>query len=237
MVTLAEIGKRGRMSVGQGKLHKLLCAIARSTLVTAQIFLAAAPTFAHDHLQASIIKPRALVAGEMLRGQFVQERQLAGFSRSLRSEGTFALIPGRGLIWRGEMPFKNTTVITDGGIVQFVEGHEATRLEASRLPGLGQLYTVLEGAIAGDVKPLEQVFSIVRDGDKAHWQLQLVPLHPDNPAMAQLKSLDVRGARFVDTIDVDRGGGDADHLAFLNQAVAPLSLSPEENSLLGTLHK
>ena len=60
--------------------------------------------------------PQLLKSGEILRGHFVQDRQLAGFAKPLRTEGTFVLVPGRGLIWRALTPFQNNTVITPGRI-------------------------------------------------------------------------------------------------------------------------
>lgn len=97
--------------------------------------LAAAPT------------PQVVAAGQVLRGHFVQDRQLAGFAKPLRSEGSFALVPGRGLIWRGEKPFPNTTIISSAGILQVVNGQPAVHLPASRLPGLNHLYAALGAAV------------------------------------------------------------------------------------------
>jgi hypothetical protein len=181
--------------------------------------------------------PQTIKPGEILRGRFIQDRQLAGFAKPLRSEGTFVLIPGRGLIWRAQAPFQNTTVITPEGILQLANGQEAMRLSAARLPGLGQLYDVLGGAVSGDIAPLSRIFAVKRGADANGWQLVLTPLHPDNSGMSQIKSLTVGGRRFVDAVVVDKDGGDVDRMSFLDQVVTATSPTPEENSLLEALRK
>jgi hypothetical protein len=184
---------------------------------------------------AAEIAPRTLASGEMLKGRFIQDRQLAGFAKPLRSEGDFTLIPGQGLIWFGKTPFENTTVITRSGILQMVNGQEAMRLTAARIPGLGHFYEVLEAAVSGDTKSLMGAFTVKRTADAEHWSLMLTPLHAGE--MAQLKSLFVKGGRMVDSIDVDKGGGDIDHISFLDQSIGPLSLTAEEKTLMAKLHK
>src|SRR5437016_10534763 len=78
-------------------------------------------------------EPQVLTAGDVLRGRFVLDRRLAGFDKPLRSEGTFSLVPGRGLIWHAQKPFENTTVITAGGISVSANGREAVQLSATRI--------------------------------------------------------------------------------------------------------
>jgi hypothetical protein len=199
--------------------------------VCLSVMVAVLPTAA----SAAEMAPRALMSGEMLKGRFIQDRQLAGFTKPLRSEGTFTLVPGQGLIWNGKTPFKNTTVITGEGILQLVNGQEAMRLTVARVPGLGRFYEVLEAAVSGDTKSLAGAFTVKRTVDSEHWSLLLAPLHGSE--LAQLKSLLVKGGRMVDTIDVDKGGGDVDHISFLDQSIGPLALSADEKALLAKLHK
>jgi Outer membrane lipoprotein carrier protein LolA-like len=111
------------------------------------------------------------------------------------------------------------------------------RLPATRLPGLGHLYDVLGAAVSGDIVPLQQSFIVKRSETPGGWQLVLTPLHPDSPAMSQIKSLIVTGGRFVDAVEVDKDGGDVDRLSFLDQAIDASPLSPDETSLLSALNK
>jgi hypothetical protein len=186
--------------------------------------------------RAADATPQTIAPGQALRGHFVQDRQLAGFSKPLRSEGTFVLVPGKGLIWRGEKPFANTTIISPDGILQIANGQEAMRLPASRLPGLSHLYEVLGAAVSGNIKPLQQTFAVKQSGG-AEWRILLTPLHPDSPAMAQMKSLTLLGTHFVDSVEVDKGGGDIDRITMLDQVVGSAQLSADEEALFAALRK
>lgn len=181
--------------------------------------------------------PRVVKAGEILRGRFVLNRRLTGFAKPLRSEGSFSLIPGRGLVWHAQTPFENVTLITADGVSTRVNGQETMRLPAARMPGIGHLYEVLGGAVSGDVALLQQDFGITRTTDAAGWHLVLRPLHPDRLAMSQIQSLAVTGHRFVETIEIDKAGGDVDQLSFVGQTVETALPTAEERALLETLHK
>jgi hypothetical protein len=205
----------------------------RLAMIVSFLLLAATP----DLARAADSVPQTLKSGEILRGRFIQDRRLAGFAKPLMTEGTFVLAPGRGLIWRAVKPFQNTTVITPQGILGQMNGQETMRLPAARMPGLAHLYDVLGGALSGDAAPLEQTFAVRRSEVAGGWQMFLTPLHPDNPTMSQIKSLAVAGHRFVETIEVDKDGGDVDRLSFLDQSVSATPLTADEKSLLGTLNK
>jgi hypothetical protein len=181
--------------------------------------------------------PQVVKTGQILRGRFTLNRRLTGFAKPLRSEGGFSLIPGRGLIWHAQTPFESVTVITADGVSTRVNGQETMRLPAARMPGIGHLYEVLGGAVSGNVAPLQQDFGISRTTDAAGWHLVLTPLHPDRLAMSQIQSLAVIGHRFVDSIEIDKAGGDVDQLSFVGQTVETAMPTAEERALLETLHK
>ena len=180
-------------------------------------------------------RPEILREGQQLRGRFTQERRLQGFARPLRSEGDFLLVPGRGLIWRATTPFASTLVITPAGILQLLDGREAMRLPASRMPGLGQFYQVLAGAMSGDPSSLSQVFTVEWQADAARWQLALAPRRTDDPALASIARIIVGGGRLVEAVDVQRANGDADVMTFHDQRVADAAPDPAEQSLLSLL--
>jgi hypothetical protein len=180
---------------------------------------------------------QTVTVGQVLRGHFVQSRQLAGFAKPLRSEGSFVLVPGSGLIWHGEKPFLSTTVVTPDGVLQIADGQEVTRLPASKLPGLAQLYDVLGAALSGNVAPLKQTFAVADTTGSDKWRIVLTPLHTDGNAAAQLTSLTLEGGQFVDRIEIDKSGGDVDRITFLDQAVMQANLTTDEKALLNTLHR
>lgn len=170
--------------------------------------------------------PDVVAPGQVLRGHFVQERQLAGFAKPLRSEGSFLLVPGRGLIWRGEKPFATTTIITAGGILQLVNGQQAMHLSATKLPGLAQLYSVLGAAVSGNTAALRQAFTVSESSTADGWRVELKPLN--SQAMSQLNGLTLRGGRFVDSVEVERSGGDVDRITFSEHRISKADLTPDE---------
>ena len=178
--------------------------------------------------------PVRLAEGQLLRGRFVQERVLKGFNAPLKSEGRFLLAPGRGLIWRVEKPFAITTVMNPGGLMQEVRGTETMRLPAAKLPFMSRMYAMLGGAMTGDWKALDGVFTVVHESGASGWSLLLTPLKADDPAMP-IRRIDVRGNRFVETVDIVKPDGDSDRLTFLDQALSTAAPGPDEEQLLGSL--
>jgi hypothetical protein len=175
-----------------------------------------------------------IAEGEVLRGRFVQERHLKGFAAPLRSEGQFLLAPGRGLIWKTEMPFAVTTVITEAGLVQEVNGNQTLNMPAAKLPFLSRLYQMLGGALAGDWQALESDFALAREGDENNWQLGLKPKKADDMAMP-FRSIAVSGTRFVNEVTLTKPDGDFDKLTFLDQVLSATPLAADESLALDSV--
>ena len=172
-----------------------------------------------------------LASGETLRGAFVQERHLDGAAAPLRTEGTFLLAPGRGLIWRGEQPFKTVTTITASGIVQSIDGSQVLQMPAARLPFLRRFYEMLSGALAGDFAAIEREFVISRQDEGQAWKAVLQPKRVDDPLAAQIRSITLTGTRFVDKVEIRKSGGDWEVLSFRDQALSGSGVSPEDAKL------
>lgn len=172
--------------------------------------------------------------GEVLRGRFVQERHLKGFAAPLRSEGRFFLAPSRGLIWTTEKPFAVTTVISEAGLVQEINGNQTLRMPAAKLPFLSRLYQMLGGALAGEWKALETDFTVAREGTEDDWRLVLSPKKADDMAMP-FRSIAIKGTRFVDEVTLTKPDGDFDKLTFVDQALSSGPLSADETLALDSI--
>jgi hypothetical protein len=169
--------------------------------------------------------------GETLSGRFVQERHLKGAAVPLRSEGTFLLAPARGLIWRAEKPFAIVTIITASGIVQTIDGVEAMRMPAARVPFLRQFFDMISGALGGDLAAMERDFRVARSTDGEKWRLVLQPARRNDPAAAQIASIALTGARILETVEIRRPEGDWESLAFADQVVSGGGPTPEDSKL------
>lgn len=166
--------------------------------------------------------------GEILRGQFVQERHLTGFSKPLISQGRFVLAPGEGLIWTVQSPFPVTTAITPAGLLQKAAETESLSLPASRMPGMSRLYQMLDGTLSGNLGAVEAAFAVTRQGN----HLTLVPRQTGGTEAMPLERLDVETGQFVETVEIHRQDGDFDRIRFSDQSLSAGPLEPDEAQLL-----
>lgn len=170
---------------------------------------------------------------QSLQGRFIQERHLQGFAAPLRSQGRFLLQRDRGLIWRTERPFETVTVITPAGLLQEVDGTEANRISASRLPFLERFYDMLSGALSGDWTSMQRAFVVSRHGDAQAWTIELQPRHAEADVVP-IEAMTISGGAFVEAVEIRKPGGDWERLTFLDQGLAAESLSDEDARLFDT---
>ena len=183
-----------------------------------------------------IVEATKMKEGQILRGQFEQERHLKGFQAPLKSTGKFVLSPGKGLIWATEAPFAVTTVMSPGGLLQEVRGKETMRLSASKLPFMSKLYAMLGGALTGDWRALSSTFNVVRKPQGDGWSLELTPLNPDDPAFP-IKSIQAKGKALLEEVEILKPDGDRDRLIFRNQKIDTTAPTAQEAALLETAAK
>jgi hypothetical protein len=100
---------------------------------------------------------------------------------------------------------------------------------------MDRLYEVLSAALSGDVTSLRRAFSVTETSQSDRWHIALVPLSNGNASATPIKSLTMTGERFVDSVEVDRGNGDADHITLGDQVLSPADLTDKEKSLFATL--
>ena len=177
-------------------------------------------------------EPERIAPGQVLRGQFVQEREMQGFSAPLKTTGDFVLAPGSGLIWQAKEPFAVTTVMTANGVSQQNGDVQMLDLPASKAPFLAQLYDILGGALAGNPQALEQHFDIKRSEGADGWRLMLTPKAHGAGVAMPVKEIEITGHRFVDRVVIQKDGGDRDRLTFIGQSLDRGPLDAEETKLL-----
>jgi Outer membrane lipoprotein carrier protein LolA-like len=177
------------------------------------------------------IGPR-LARGQTLHGRFVQARNLKGISSTLKSNGTFVLAPGIGLIWRIEDPIQTITIITPAGIRQIINGNEVQTIEAAKVPFVAHFYDMLDGALMGDWTAMRHDFAVQTNGDRAAWRTLLTPVRPDDPIAGMLASIVITGGKMVDGVEINRKNGDSERIEFLDQAVSGVALSGDDALLL-----
>ncbi len=147
----------------------------------------------------------------VLRGEFVQERTLAGFARPLRSSGRFVAARGRGVLWVTLAPFPGELVITEDAIRERVDGSESVVVDASREPALQQVNRVLLALLQGDLAALREQFSVAGQDDPEGWLLVLTPQPPLNEAIGQIE---LAGSTQVDVVSIRERNGDLSRVEF-----------------------
>ena len=176
----------------------------------------------------------ALAPGQTLSGRFVLARNLKGISSTLKSEGTFVLVPGRGLIWRIEDPIQTITIITPAGIRQIINGGEVQSIDAAKVPFISHFYDMLDGALMGDWTAMRHDFAVQMEGDRAAWRTLLTPVRPNDPIAGMLASIVITGGKMVDRVEISRANGDSERIGFLDQAVSGVALSGDDARLLNS---
>ena len=177
-------------------------------------------------------EPERIAPGQVLRGQFVQEREMQGFSAALKTTGDFVLAPGSGLIWQAKEPFAVTTVMTADGLSQRNGKVQMLDLPASKAPFLVQLYDILGGALAGNPQALEQHFDIKRSEGTDGWRLVLTPKAQGAGGAMPVSEIEITGHRFVDQVVIQKDSGDRDRLTFAGQSLDRGPLDAAEAELL-----
>lgn len=181
---------------------------------------------------AQVAMGPTLAPGQTLHGRFVQARNLKGISSTLKSEGTFILAPGKGLIWRIEDPIQTITIITPDGIRQIINGSDVQRIDAAKVPFIAHFYYMLDGALMGDWTAMRHDFAVQTKGDRAAWRTLLTPVRPNDPIAGMLASIVITGGKMVDGVEISRANGDFERIRFLDQTVSGVALSGDDARLL-----
>jgi hypothetical protein len=182
--------------------------------------------------RADLAMGPTLGPGQTLHGCFVQTQHLTGLASTLQSEGSFVLAPGKGLIWRTQDPIQTITVISPAGIDQIVNNASVQHIDTAKAPFIAHFYDMLNGALMGDWAGMRQDFAVTTTGDRRAWRTILKPLRPKDPIEGIIASIVIIGGKMVDEADINRTNGDAERIAFHDQAISNAALSSDDARLL-----
>lgn len=168
----------------------------------------------------------------VLRGQFTQEKRVAGFRNPLRSSGRFVLDVQRGVIWDTREPFASEVLLTPERIAtRLPDGRLHVEADARQQPELAVINATLFALMAGRIEVLEQEFrirSLSVVGQQ--WQLEL---EPRDARLAQVFTrIDLTGARHVEQVLLHAHDGDHTLIRFTGLSTEPARLSADEAARL-----
>ena len=195
-----------------------------SVLVLAVAGVVVLPAAAADPLA----QVRAQVAQvPVLRGEFAQEKQVAGFKNPLRSNGRFLLARDKGVLWTTTAPFPSEIVITQDRILSRQrDGSRRVEVDGKQQPGLRSVNAMMFALMSGDMKALTSTFDVKEEPAAGGWKMTLVPR---SRQLAQaFTSVRLSGDRYVREVELREANGDLTRLRFSGMSEAPATLPRDE---------
>lgn len=163
--------------------------VLKGSLVAALAALVfGAETLAFD-LQAL---SKSLASAQLTTGHFVQERELTGFPKPMRTEGVYFLDLKKGIVWETLKPFANTLIFSEKGIKR-INKHGAQVISAQDIPYLKTVNALMLSLFSAQTENLNKDFDILLEGSSTRWSMTLVP--KKTSALATVfNSLEITGA-------------------------------------------
>ena len=164
----------------------------------------------------------------LLRGNFSQEKQVAGFRNPLRSNGRFVLAREKGIIWTTVAPFPSEIVITRDRIVSRQrDGSARVEVDGRQQPGLRTVNAMMFAVLCGDMEALTTTFDVKNEpAEGKGWRLTL---SPRSRQLAQaFTSVRLAGDRYVREVELREANGDVTRLRFEGMTEMPATLTRDE---------
>jgi hypothetical protein len=163
----------------------------------------------------------------LVRAHFDQTRTIKAMPQPLRSQGEMVIARDTGLLWDQTSPFPMQLMLNDSRMVQIVNGQPPQTLTADNNPQMFQLNHLLRALFQADRKVLEQNFRIdFQDKGNNSWTLKLTPT--TTPLDKIFTSIDLGGAAYLNTIQLNDKQGDRTDITLTQQRLTPATLTDDE---------
>ncbi|ROP76163.1 outer membrane lipoprotein-sorting protein [Stenotrophomonas rhizophila] len=195
------------------------------TLCVLVMLAVVAPALAATDVEA--VKQRVAKV-DVLRGEFTQEKQVAGFKNPLRSQGRFVLAQDHGVIWTTLKPFPSEVVVTRDRILsRQSDGSSRVELDGRQQPAMRSVNAIMFALMSGDAQALSAQFTVkveVLPGNA--WKMQLTPRSAMlGKVFAQLT---LSGDRYVREVQINEANQDVTRIHFAGMSDTPATLSTAE---------
>jgi len=173
---------------------------------------------------------RLLHDSSSFRVDFTQSREIAGFNRPLKSEGTLLFVRDRGVIWSTHEPVETVVVILPGKIYQEIKGERDT-LPSSAQPFMRTVSDMLLALYGGDIAKLKDIFTIsVVDHGESSSHLRLMP--KQFSLRQAVRHIDLFGDSAIEEVRITESEGNINALIFGDRRELDVELSEIERSYL-----
>jgi len=197
------------------------------TLGVLLLLAVCAPAFAAPAADVDLVKQRVAKVG-VLRGEFSQDKQVAGFKNPLRSQGRFLLAQDRGVIWTTLKPFPSEVVVTRDRILSRQrDGSSRVELDGRQQPAMRSVNAIMFALMSGDAQALSAQFVVkVEALPDNGWRMQLTPR---SAMLAKVFSaLSLSGDRYVREVQITEANQDVTRIHFAALSETPAQLSADE---------
>nr|MBF0681588.1 outer membrane lipoprotein carrier protein LolA [Pseudomonas sp.] len=158
----------------------------------------------------------------VIRGEFVQQKQLRALPQPLVSRGQFVLAREQGLLWFLQEPLQQDYRITDAGIHQRTFSGWET---AGQQGAAGHQNRLFLAVLRGDAEALQRDFELELTGTAEAWSLTLLPR---SKLLEQIFSaIMIQGSATAERVELLETQGDSTVLLLESTAVDD-QLSPVE---------
>jgi outer membrane lipoprotein-sorting protein len=191
--------------------HMLAAGALVVAMVAAPGGRAAEPQQPADALLARLRQPA------VLRGNFVQNRQIAGFRRPVESSGEFVVARGAGLLWHTRKPFESLLSVSRERLrVTNGRGGTETTLDARREPMLRTLNDILQAVVIADARALQVSFDLaIQLVGSTDWEMVLTP--KDAALRTRFTTIALAGGPHVQSARLVEASGDITTVRFTGQ--------------------
>jgi outer membrane lipoprotein-sorting protein len=110
-----------------------------------------------------------------IKGNFVQEKYLNRFDRSLISSGNFLIAVEHGMVWETLQPFPSTMIMGKEFIMQSRPDGRKSVISAQGNETFTQMADVISAVFSGQSQGLLENFEIYFLGSVSNWNMGLIP--------------------------------------------------------------
>ena len=169
----------------------------------------------------------------VVRAHFEQTRTIKDLPQPLRSQGDMLIARDSGLLWDQKAPFPMMLLLDDKRMVQVINGQPPQTITAENNPQMFQFNHLLRALFQADRKVLEENFRIdFKDLGAGRWSLVLTPT--TTPLDKIFATLNLGGATYLETIQLNDKQGDRTDIALSQHQLTPASLTHDERQRFAT---
>lgn len=183
-------------------------------------FSSAIQAFALSDLQEKLAHQK------IVRGQYIQSKNMQMFKQPLQSEGDFVLDQKQGLLWLQTQPFPIALILTKNKLSQQFADQPTQIIEAADNPMVFYFSHLFLSLLKGDVNTLTAQFDMRLQGDSNQWLLLLTP--KEAPLNKVFKQIKISGSEAINELQLIELNNDNSTIKFINQNHTPANLTDDE---------